>query len=368
MEDNYNRENFIQTNSLDGGFLQSEEWRKFQESVGRKTFHLELKSPSNPPFEKGEVFGFWANVVEHQLPVVGKYFYIPRGPVIGISNDKFQITNQIQSPNDKIVKELEELINLAKKEKAGWVRIEPQSEELLNVIKNLVKLKIAKAPHDMQPKEIFVIDITKSEEDLLAGMKQKTRYNIRLAQKHKVFINVIPAKAGIQRDPLDSGSGTGVARYIDEFIRLVKITAKRDGITPHPESYYRKMFEIIPPENLKLYVAEYEGKVIAANIIIHYGDTATYLHGASDNEHRNVMAPYLLQWQAILDAKNAGYSKYDFGGVKTGDDSSWAGITKFKTGFSPNTEPKAFPGSYDIVINPFKYYLYRVLQKFKSVI
>ncbi len=77
----------------------------------------------------------------------------------------------------------------------------------------------------------------------------------------------------------------------------------------HPESYYRKMFETIPAEILKLYMAEYENKIIAANIVIHYGNTATYLHGASDNEYRNVMAPYLLQWQAILDAKKAGLNK-----------------------------------------------------------
>lgn len=153
-------------------------------------------------------------------------------------------------------------------------------------------------------------------------------------------------------------------KYIDEFIRLIKITAERDGITPHPDNYYRKMFEAIPGDILKLYVAEYEGNVIAANLIIFFGKTATYLHGASDNGHRNLMAPYLLQWQGIQDAKAAGCMRYDFGGIntKTGE-----GITKFKTGFAPNTKSVEFPGSYDMIINPVRYWMYRIMQVIKSL-
>ena len=69
------------------------------------------------------------------------------------------------------------------------------------------------------------------------------------------------------------------------------------------------MFETIPPEILKLYVAEYEGKIISANLVLFFGKTATYMHGASDNIHRDAMAPYLLQWQAILDARKSGLHK-----------------------------------------------------------
>jgi lipid II:glycine glycyltransferase (peptidoglycan interpeptide bridge formation enzyme) len=217
----------------------------------------------------------------------------------------------------------------------------------------------------MQPSELFIIDITKSEEDLLAEMKPKTRYNIKVAQKHSV---------GISREK----------KYLDDFLRLIKITAIRDKIAPHPDEYYRKMFEIIPEENLKIYLAEFEGKIIAANIVVFYGKFATYLHGASDNEYRSIMAPYLLQWQAIIDAKMARCNFYDLGGVKTHnanriahnaddtryvirDTSSWAGITRFKIGFSANTEPIIFPGSYDMILNSFKYNLYRILQRMKNI-
>ncbi len=210
---------------------------------------------------------------------------------------------------------------------------------------------------DVQPREILVLDISKSEEEILAGMKQKTRYNIKLAEKRGVKVY-----------------NSREEKYIEKFCRLVGITSERDKIKSHPENYYRKMFETIPDDILKLYVAEYEGKIICANVVSFFGKTATYMHGASDNIHREVMAPYLLQWQAILDAKKAGCEKYDFGGIKSHNiehgawnKSNWEGITKFKTGFAPNTDSIEFPGCWDIVLNSNKYNLYRMLQKIKKI-
>ena len=331
-----NLSEFIQTNSPDGGFLQSDIWRKFQESSGRKTFNV---SDNN----------FWANIVEHELPIVGKYLYIPRGPVIDTHNPQPTTHNL-----------LNEIIKLAKKNNIGWVRFDANNEDILRELKHqMSQYKIKKAPHEMQPKELFIIDIAKSEAEILSEMKPKTRYNIKIAQRHNVKIAVCD-KHQIVCD-----------RAIDEFVRLVKITAKRDQITPHPDEYYRKMFETIPSENIKLYIAEYDGKIVAANINIFFGKTATYLHGASGHNYKNIMAPYLLQWQAMLHAKEAGCVKYDLGGVMTNNQQptthSWTGITRFKTGFSANMEPIKFPGSYDIVINPFRYNLYRILQRIKAL-
>jgi len=346
---------FIQHNSPDGGFLQSGYWRKFQEAYGRKTFHLEEKG------KNGDII-ICANIIMHTLPVAGNYFYVPRGPIIRISNFQFPISNKIPNPKSQIINFLEDLISLAKKESIGWIRIEPNSEEELNLMKKYLPegIIMEKSAVDVQPREILILDVAKSEEELLAQMKQKTRYNIRLAEKRGVHI---------------SHNIEHITHNINEFLRLVKLTAKRDRITSHPENYYRKMFEVIPSEILKLYVAEYEGKIICANLVFFFGETATYMHGASDNIHREVMAPYLLQWQAILDAKKLGCTKYDLGGVKTHNTqhithnkNNWFGITKFKTGFAPDVEPIRFPGSYDIILNPFKYNLYRILQKIKRVV
>jgi peptidoglycan pentaglycine glycine transferase (the first glycine) len=324
-----NLEKSAHKNSPTGEFLQSRDWLKFQESVGRKTFHVE-----------GE--NFLANIIEHNLPIAGKYFYIPKGPIFSgdMNHEKLNINN---------------LMNLAKENKIGWIRVEPETKDILDVIKKSARCNVVKAPHDMQPKEIYVIDISKSEEELLAIMKSKTRYNIKLAEKKGVtIINAEEEKNN---------------NYLDEFLRLTGIMAKRNGIVAHPESYYRKMLEIIPSDILKLYIARYQGKVIAANLVVFFESMCIYLHGSSDDEYRNVMAPYLLQWRQITDAKKAGFVKYDFGGVKINVliGKSWEGVTKFKTGFSPKTKATIFPGSYDIIINRRRYWTYRILQKLKGI-
>ncbi len=329
---------YIQTNSPDGGFLQSEHWRKFQKAWGRKTHMVNISGDDGKPVA-------FANVIEHTLPLAGKYFYVPRGP-IQVKSEKLKV----KSCSSKLKVFFDNLINLARKNNIGWIRIEPDSKENLDLIRDSLPKgsEIKKAAVDVQPREILMLDISKSEEEILAGMKQKTRYNIRLAEKKGVKIFTSREK-----------------KYIDGFCRLVKITAERDKITAHPENYYRKMLETIPQEILELYIAEYEGEIIAANLMLFFGKTVTYMHGASDNIHREVMAPYLLQWQAIRDAKKSGCEKYDFGGVKIGTGDGWGGITRFKTGFAPNAEPIRFPGCYDIIVKPAKYNFYRIIQRAK---
>lgn len=373
-----NNNNFIQQNSPDGGFLQSEYWRKFQESAGRKTFHIERE-------------GFWANIVEHELPFVGNYFYMPRGPVL-----EFPISLPSADPpwaDNFQFPIFSEIIKLAKENNIGWIRFDPLDNNILELVKKYSEYKVVKAPHDMQPREIFVIDISASVENILARMKPKTRYNIRVAQKKGIKITTSRNK-----------------KCIDAFCDLMETTAQRDGIVSHPKTYYQKMIAAMPEDVLKLYCAEYQGKIIAANLVSFFGGTATYLHGASGNENRNVMAPYLLQWQAMMDAKEAGCGRYDFGGTSIGrkkkeesppasprsstsvaslkipwetlrvgsvqrsealragsKQSNWEGITRFKTGFSPLTEPVEFLGSYDVALNPGKYYLYRVGQYIKEL-
>ena len=346
-------------------FLQSKEWREFQEKAGSRVFCVENE-------------GFSASIIEHELPVVGNYFYIPRGPVCSTVNS--------QQSKEGIRK----VIELVEKEKVGWIRVDLKDKNDLNLIKENIKQKIVKAPHDMQPKEIFVLDIAKNEEDLLSEMSQKTRYNIKLAQKRGVKVFAITNNQDTrykQSASWRTNSNDKISKkYVDKFIELINLTAKRKGISFHAEDYYRKMFESLPENMLKLYIAEYNrpastreddhsstrgGKVIAANLVVFYNETATYLHGATDDEYRNVMAPHILQWQAILDAKKVGYKKYDFGGISTNcklKTNNWSGITKFKLGFSPSTKPIEFLGSYDIIVIQWRYVLYRILQYIKEFI
>jgi len=108
---------------------------------------------------------------------------------------------------------------------------------------------------------------------------------------------------------------------------------------------------------IKLYFAEYNNKVIASNIMTFFGDMVTYVHGSSSDQDRNVMAPYLLQWTIIQQAKNLGYKHYDFYGI---DETKWPGVTRFKRGFG-GTEIN-YPGTFDVIFNSFLYKSYQVLR------
>ncbi len=320
---------FLQTNTRDGGFLQSKEWLRFQQSTGKRIFYFEADTCV-------------AHVIEHTLPWVGKYWYIPRGPVIAgnIADNKQQAGECIR-----------DIIAKAKQENVGWIRIEPTDESALHIWQEECGMVIKKALHDTQPREILVISIEEDEQTLLSKMKSKTRYNIRLAEKKGVKVFTSRAQA-----------------HIDEFCDLVEMTAKRDGIISHPREYYQKMFRVLRNDMLKLYIAEYDGKIIAGNLVVVFGKYTTYMHGASSNVCREVMAPYLLQWRQIQDAKQNGCEYYDFGGVKTGNaENTWAGITRFKQGFAPYQTTTYFAGTYDIVVRAKRYGAYLILQKMKSL-
>ncbi len=321
--------------NIEQNFLQSLEWEKFQNELGHETFRV------------GE--GLF---IVHRLPVVGKYAYSPRGP---------RVSDQ-QETGEKQQAEWTAIIQEAKNRGCRWIRIEPNFSEDLQRISNLLadrQLSLVAAPRDVQPREILVMDIVRSEEEMLSAMKPKTRYNIRLAEKKGVQIVVSKEQ-----------------KYRDQFFELVQTTALRAGIRSHQKEHYEKMLESLG-ETVQLYNAVYEGQVIAANLMIFMGDGAIYLHGGSDNEHRNVMAPFLLQWQAICDAKEKGCKWYDFGGVAISNEHDgakeqkhleWAGITKFKQGFCLGTESIKFSGTYDVILDPLHYGLYRVISNIRKVI
>ena len=313
-------------------FLQSEDWLRFQEAAGYGVVRMTDD-------------GFTVAGIVCSLPIAGKYLYTPRVPAASISNFQFPISK---------------LLAEARRLGCGWVRVEPGTEvvrdEILRFARN-DKLKTVKAPHDMQPKETFVVDIGKSEEELLAGMKPKVRYNVRLAEKKGVRV-----------------FRTTDEKYRKIFVDRVTRTADRKGIMPHPRSYYETMLATLLGDTATLFVAEHEGDILGINLVIFFGDTAIYLHGGSADVKREYMAPFLLQWHAIREARRLGCVRYDFGGVRMGQESrnsgsdSWAGITRFKVGFSPTTAPTVFPGCYDIVLSPTRYFLYRFFSAVRSCV
>jgi len=197
---------------------------------------------------------------------------------------------------------------------------------------------------DVQPSKSIILDLEKSEEEILGAMHPKTRYNIKLAEKKGVKI----VKVGIDR--------------FDEFWNLMDQTVERDGFRLHDADYYRKMLSQ-GGSLLSLYFAEQNGKVLAANIIAKFGDMATYVHGASSNQDRNLMAPYLLQWEIMREAKKAGFKSYDLYGI---DEEKWPGVTRFKLGFGG--EEIIYPGTFDLVFNQIKYKIYKTLRAVRRIL
>ncbi|MDD5291475.1 MAG: peptidoglycan bridge formation glycyltransferase FemA/FemB family protein [Patescibacteria group bacterium] len=327
LKEEYKLNDFL-TGQEHGQFLQSFLWGQFQEKVAGKVFRLGAE-------EGGKLIAA-ATIVKKVLPMGKNYFYCPRGPVgkFQIQNSKFQTNSNNQIQNSKQVAELlfYEIRELARKEGAMFLRFEPDKEL------NLGNWQIEKTL-DVQPSKTLVLDLAKSENELLEKMHPKTRYNIRLAEKKGIKI----IEAGLED--------------FDKFWELMNQTSDRDDFRSHGIDYYKEMLKL-GKDFIKLFFADYCGKHIATAIVSFFGDTATYMHGASSDKDRNVMAPYLLQWEIIKLAKKEGNKYYDFFGI---DEKKWPGVTRFKNGFSGREIN--YPGTFDLIFDSGWYSVYKMVRK-----
>ncbi len=283
-------------------FLQSKHWADFQKSLGRNTWRIEN-----------------VLIIEHNLPFKKTYLYSPRCGGDFLSEDFFKKINK-----------------LAKKENSIFWKVEPAEK-----ISGIKKINGFKPSTNVQPKKSLILDITQSEKKILSQMHSKARYNIRLAKKRGVNINQDKTK-------------------FEQFWKLLQKTTKRDRFKPYPKNYYQQMLEI---PGIELFVAVYEHKVIAANIVLFHNQTAVYLHGTSDYKYRKLMAPHLLQWMQMLEAKKRGCAKYDFWGI---DQQKWPGVTRFKTGFCKQNFKQClttYPSAQDLVFQSGWYWLYNLAKK-----
>ena len=293
-------------------FLQSWQWGEFQKNLGRKIWRMAV-------YENNEIVAA-ALIIKYQLLFNKSYFYSPRGPIF----------KKLEA--HKIL--LEEIKEIAKEENVIFWRIEPSTDG---------KIFGSKKVADVQPSKTVILDLKKTSDEIFTKMHSKTRYNIRLAEKQGVKIYE------------KTGEGAEV------FLKLLKETSLRDQFRAHPDNYYSHLLNF-NPQFVRLYVAEYENKILAANLMIFSSKTATYLHGASSNLHRNVMAPYLLHWFIIQEAVKNGYFYYDFWGI---DEKKWPGVTRFKKGF--NGEEVIYPGTFDLPFSNFWYNVYRVGKIVKKI-
>jgi len=201
----------------------------------------------------------------------------------------------------------------------------------------------------VQPPRTILVDLSGGEDQVLARMKQKTRYNIRLAQKR-----------GVIAQP---------SQDLETFFRLVETTGERDGFGVHSLEYYQKTYQIFHPRGeCELILAEYKGTCLAGVLIFARGPRAWYFYGASSNEQRELMPAYLVQWEAIRWAIQRGCLSYDLWGVPDADeieleanftdrsDGLW-GVYRFKRGFGGSLHRSC--GPFDRVYKPALYAAYR---------
>lgn len=274
-------------------------------------------------------------ILFRRLPLGFTIAYAPK-PIFG-SNFAF-LTEEIRNEIDL----------LCRKKHAVFLKIEPDAWDDHPAKLDATTWNLNISQNNIQPPRTVVLDITGTDDEILLRMKQKCRYNIRLAEKKNITIR-----------PSDDLEG---------FYSLMQVTGGRDGFGVHSQDYYRKAYELFSSSGtVELLLAEYEGKALAALMIFISGDRSWYLYGASNEVERNRMPAYLLQWHAIKWAQSKGCKTYDLWGVpdepeavleeqfERRHDGLW-GVYRFKRGFGGQVKRAA--QSLDRVYIPFLYWLY----------
>ncbi|WP_061213065.1 lipid II:glycine glycyltransferase FemX [Syntrophomonas wolfei] len=314
-----------------GHFLQLWEWGQVKKGTGWESLPLVLE-------QDGEIKASLL-ILKRRLPLPGLkkcIFYSPRGPVAD-PEDEEQITALFNGA-----------ARVARDEGAIFLKIDPDVscnnqhfQEILQRAgfkKNETGLNF----EGVQPNFVFRLDITPTELKLLENMHSKWRYNIRLAGKKGVKVRKAESKEDLRL-----------------FYELLQETAQRDKFLIRGYEYFEWIWEYMVEKKLAgIFLAEYQGMLVAATLALISAGKVWYLYGASSNLHRNVMPNYLIQWEMIQWARQQGCSIYDFRGV-SGDldeDNPLYGLYRFKKGF--NGDLLEFVGEWDKVYSPLFYWLW----------
>jgi len=241
-----------------------------------------------------------------------------------------------------------EIDAVCRKKRAVFLKIEPDCWETEFVSPTNHQLPFTISPHNIQPPRTIIVSLAGTDDEILGRMKQKCRYNVRLAEKKEVTVR--------SWDDLEG------------FHRLMEVTGGRDGFGVHSLEYYRKAYELFHPTGMAdILVAEYDSKPLATLMVFALGKRAYYLYGASTDDERNRMPTYLLQWRAMQWARERGCTEYDLWGVPDADEAAleaqfesrndglW-GVYRFKRGFGG--EVKRAAQALDRVYMPLLYRLY----------
>jgi lipid II:glycine glycyltransferase (peptidoglycan interpeptide bridge formation enzyme) len=325
-----------------GHLLQSWQWGQLKAAFGWQAVRVGV--------EDGERLVAGAQVLFRCLPPSFPYLsiaYVPKGPILDFDNQ--EISEALLSA----------IHCLARQKRAMLLKIEPELPHSPSVVRQLQACGFRPSPQTIQPRSTIHIDLRADLDEILARMKSKTRYNVRLAGRKGVLVR------------------EGTADDLPIFYRLVELTGKRDGFAVHSRGYYETAYRLfVPPGNdrnsslARLFLATYHDKVIAGLMVFAFGQRAWYMYGASSDRERKRMPNHLLQWQAIRWARERGCLTYDLWGIpdEVGEEPGkykrtvtdrqgglW-GIYRFKQGFGGQVV--RYVGAYDYVYRPALAWLY----------
>lgn len=328
VEDKNEWEEFL-TRHPEANFLQSWNWGEFHKALGKKIHRIGF-------FEDGKLISLMLCIVEDAKR--GRYMTVPAGPIIDWKN--------------KIAVELfvNKIKKIANEEKCVFVRVRPQliSDDFSK--KLFSRYKFINAPTHLHAELTTQLDITKSEDELMSQMRKATRYEIRKAISQDLTVT----------KSVDPSS-------IKKFYELQLVTAKRQKFVPFSYKFLYEQFKIfVESGNAILYSAKFKNKLLAQAFIIFYGAEAVYHYGASTPEGRKYPGAYLIQWEAIKEAKYRGMQKYNLWGVSPEDKKNhrFYGISIFKRGFGG--ADFEYLHAQDLIVEPIRYklnYLVEMLRK-----
>jgi len=307
-------------NKLITHVIQSWQWGEFRKSLGIPVLRYGI-------YEKGKLSKAF-QLTLHRIPFANQYVgYLPKGPF----------------PDKALAKALK---TIGQERNCAFIKVEPNIEIENYKLKIENSFKLSSKP--LFTKYNFILDLTKSEEELLKNMHPKTRYNIRLAQKH----------------------GVKVEEHTDDqafeiYLKLYFETTKRQNYHGHNEHYHRKVWQTLKAvEMARLLIAFYKGKPLTAWMLLNFQDTLYYPYGGSSKTHPKVMANNLVAWQALKLGKKLGLKKFDMWGALGPDadpEDPWFGFHKFKQGYGGHLVE--YIGTYDLVFNWPVYMLFTIIDR-----
>ncbi len=271
--------------------------------------------------------------------------YIPKGPNLADWRNE-HLRHRV----------LEDLVKLGQQHRCAFIKIDPDIrlgigipnqdgsvEDSLGheIVDDLKSLGWISSKEQIQFRNTIMIDLNHSTDELLARMKQKTRYNLRLATKRGVVVRI------------------GTHLDFPMLYRMYAETSLRDGFAIREENYYRRVWEVFLDSDMEdILIAEVQGEPVAALILFRFAGRAYFFYGMSRNIHREKMANYLLQWEAILRMKAAKCHTYDLWGAPDEfceKDPLW-GVYRFKEGWGGQVIRHI--GAWDMPLIPLTYFMY----------